>query len=96
MMGRADEQTMKPSSAKPGRVGSLRVIDADLDWSPLMLHFSKTERSKLENAIAGTLLQTNRAVSADLVRRFADASDRESFIRSVTLQYMSTPEYQLC
>ncbi len=96
MMGRADEQSLKRTPAKPGRVGSMRMIDADLDWSPWLQHFSQTERSKLENAIAGALLQTNRAVSAGLVRRFADASDRESFIRSVTLQYMSTPEYQLC
>jgi hypothetical protein len=74
----------------------MRVIDADLDWKPVYTLLAKTERSKLENEIAGHLLQTNRAVSAELVRRFADASDREAFIRSVTLQYMSTPEYQLC
>lgn len=96
MMGRVDEQSMKPTAGKAGRVGSMRVIDADLDWKPVYSLFAKTERSKLENAIAGHLLQTNRAVSAELVRRFADASDREAFIRSVTLQYMSTPEYQLC
>jgi hypothetical protein len=28
--------------------------------------------------------------------QFADESDRESYIQSVTLQLFSTPEYQLC
>lgn len=101
MMGRkddtADAVTTKPGIGKrklPGK--GLKPIDANFDWGVYTTYFSKTERGKLMNMIAGILLQTNTTVSEALIKQFADESDRESFIRSVTLQMMSTPEYQLC
>lgn len=92
MMGREDSQA-NISNIKRGVVNS---INARLEWKDLYRYLSKTERGKLENRIASILLQTPKAAGAELVRRYADGSDRESFIRSVTLQYMSTPEYQMC
>ncbi|MCR6721703.1 MAG: DUF1800 domain-containing protein [Chitinophagaceae bacterium] len=94
MMGREDGGL--PQLTIASKVKGMRTINANLDWKHLHQYLSATERSKLENNIAGVLLQTNRSVSAALVRSYADESDRESFIESVTLQYMSTPEYQLC
>jgi hypothetical protein len=46
--------------------------------------------------MAGLLLQTKTAVGADLIKQYADESGREAFIKSATIQIMSTPEYQLC
>ncbi|MBP7558315.1 MAG: DUF1800 domain-containing protein [Chitinophagaceae bacterium] len=97
MMGRQDDG--KPANrqkAKPANRGGMKLINANLDWSKWIAYLQKTDRSRLENVIAGVLLQTNSAVSADLIRKYADSGSREAFIRSATLQLMSTPEYQLC
>ncbi len=77
-----------------GKAG--RPIEADVDWHDYTKFFESTAREKLINRIAGVLLQTKTAVSPDLVRNYADQTSRENFIKSVTLQMMSTPEYQLC
>jgi hypothetical protein len=58
-------------------------------------HFEKTEREKLVNAISGILLQTKTAVDAAVIKQYSNENDRVSFIRSATIQIMSTPEYQL-
>jgi hypothetical protein len=101
MMGRPSEPGMNENreprykaSPMKGRVG--RPIQADIDWQPYTSYFEKSPREKLINNIAGILLQTKTAVGADIIQSYADESGRESFIRSVTLQVMSTPEYQLC
>ena len=98
MMGRDEKGEPAIRNRKQAAVKGkgMRLIDADMDWSRHYQLLSTVKREALENSIAGYLLQTNRAVSTQLVQQFADSSDRESFIRSVTLQYMSTPEYQLC
>ena len=76
--------------------GSVKPIDADIDWKLYLAHFEKTQRDKLINGIAAVLLQTKTAVDAGILKQYSDESDRNSFIRSVTIQIMSTPEYQLC
>lgn len=101
MMGRKDDSAekviTKGGTNKKNAAGKgLKPIDAAVDWEVYTSYFAATEREKLMNVIAGILLQTNRTVSAALIKQFADETDREHFIRSVTLQMMSTPEYQLC
>lgn len=100
MMGRNDDGTIaqreKPKAVnKPANKG-MKLINANLEWNDYISYFQQTPREKLENAVAGLLLQTNGAVSAGLIRKYADESNRDNFIKSVTLQLMSTPEYQLC
>ena len=46
--------------------------------------------------MASNLLQTKSSVSSELIKQYSDAETKESFIKSATLQLMSTPEYQLC
>jgi len=96
MMGR-EENDRAPAGSQKVRttVRGVRFIDAKLEWQDFYNYLAPVQRDKLENAIAAALLQTKRAASAALVRRFADETSRESFIRSLTLQYMSTPEYQM-
>ncbi len=98
MMGRRTEQTanipMKTKSKRMG--GSVKPIDADIDWKLYLAYFEKTQRDKLINGMAAVLLQTKTTVDAGILKRYLDESDRNSFIRSATIQIMSTPEYQLC
>jgi uncharacterized protein (DUF1800 family) len=102
MMGRpAEEQNMNESSVlikqkskKPGK--GAKPINAAVDWKIYTGYFEKTAREKLINNMAGILLQTKTAVGADLIKEYADESGRDVFIKSATIQIMSTPEYQLC
>ncbi|HKO79971.1 MAG TPA: hypothetical protein VJU78_06220, partial [Chitinophagaceae bacterium] len=73
-----------------------RPINADIDWKSYTGYFEKTAREKLINNMAGVLLQTKTAVGADIIKEYADESARDTFIKSATIQIMSTPEYQLC
>ncbi len=94
MMGRKD---VNPSMANKGAAGMRRqMINADIDWKLYLAHFEKTPRQQLVESLTTGLLQVKSSVSPDLIRKYTDESGRESFIKSVTLQIMSTPEYQLC
>lgn len=101
MMGRADEPmsesaVLNKSKVKSKKLKGTRPINADINWTSYTDFFDKTAREKLINNMAGLLLQTKTAVGADLIKQYADESGREAFIKSVTIQIMSTPEYQLC
>lgn len=84
----------KNKGKKLGR--GAKPVNADIDWKPYASYFEKTAREKLINNMAGILLQTKTAVGADLIKEYADESSRDVFIKSATIQIMSTPEYQLC
>jgi uncharacterized protein (DUF1800 family) len=89
MVGRDDEIKTKTGKAT-------RPINAEIDWSKYVEYYNRVPRGELVNDIAGNLLQTKKAVSADIINEYSDASDKESFIKTATIQIMSTPEYQLC
>jgi uncharacterized protein (DUF1800 family) len=94
MMGRLDESKNKPGGAQMGKLG--RPINADIDWSEYLKFYSNVSRDELLNDIAGTLLQTKRAVSASVIEPYTNSSNKDSFIKTATIQIMSTPEYKLC
>lgn len=92
MMGRknADDE-MKMTG-----LGKRSVIRVDIDWKPYVKNFESIPKANLADVIAKTLLQTKTGISDEVIRQYADTSGRENFIKSATLQLMSTPEYQLC
>ena len=92
MMGRktADEK------AKPIGFAKRSVIRATIDWKGYVKHFEKVQKEQLVGSLASNLLQTKNTVSNELIIHYADMSSRENFIKTATLQLMSTPEYQLC
>lgn len=94
MMGR-DQAEMTPAPKKITGKGA-KPINADVNWPLYARQFEKTGREKLINAMAGMLLQTKTSVSDALIKTYADESSREHFIKTATIQIMSTPEYQLC
>jgi uncharacterized protein (DUF1800 family) len=101
MMGMKDANAQgKKKSGAPqggGYAGMRRQqINANVDWSLYLKGFESVEREKLTDAMLATLLQTKSRVGNDLIKKYADETGRESFIKTVTLQIMSTPEYQLC
>lgn len=94
MMGRKDETKAVANPAK-NKIGA-KVIYADVDWEKYTAYYEKMPREKLINEMAAVLLQTKTAVGAGIIKQYSDESSREAFIRSATIQIMSTPEYQLC
>jgi uncharacterized protein (DUF1800 family) len=92
-----DDDTMMGIRNAPKMPGMKKQqINANVDWSPYVKHYESIPREKLAAAVNSFLLQTNSAVSADLITRFSDQTGRENFIKTATIQVMSTPEYQLC
>ena len=77
-----------------GKLG--KPILVNIDWTKYIKNFDPVKREKLLADMNSVLLVTNKAVSDDLIKKFSDESGRENFIKSATIQIMSTPEYQLC
>jgi uncharacterized protein (DUF1800 family) len=90
MMGMKDIR-MKGMGKKGGQ-----VISAAVDWETYLKKFEKVPREKLLNSIAGILIQGAEPVRENILNKYIDASSRENYIKSATIQLMSTPEYQLC
>jgi hypothetical protein len=59
-------------------------------------HYDPIPREALLATVSSNLLQAKSQVKPDLIMQYADNSGRENFIKTATLQIMSTPEYQLC
>jgi len=75
---------------------SRQPLRAQIDWQAYLKNYENVPRAELFERIAGRLLQTSLRVPAETVSAFADSSSREEYIKTATLQLMSTPEYQLC
>ena len=95
-----DDQMMGRKSNEDGEkmkgIAKRSIIRANIDWKQYISRFEKVQKDQLVGSLASSLLQTKSSVSNELIKQYADASSKESFIRSATLQLMSTPEYQLC
>lgn len=101
MMGMKDANAQgrkKLGAPQGGGYAGMRrqQINANVDWSLYLKGFESVEREKLTDAMLAILLQTKSRVGNDLIKKYADETGRERFIKTVTLQIMSTPEYQLC
>jgi uncharacterized protein (DUF1800 family) len=83
------------AAAGIGRNGK-QQISANINWALYLKKFDQLPKEKIITSLSGTLLQTNIGVAEKVIARYADAENKETFIKSITLQLMSTPEYQLC
>ena len=93
MMGRDNEK----AKAKPGGKGAGgKPILADINWQAYTKNFEGIARDKLMNALHQSLLQVRPSFGAELIRQHSDGESRESFLKTATIQIMSTPEYQMC
>jgi len=96
MMGRKNNNE-DPKATAMKAVGRLnKPIQVKIDWSLYSKSYESIPRESLLGNITATLLQVKSRVSPDLIKQFSDQTGRENFIKTATLQVMSTPEYQLC
>ena len=102
MMGRPGLSTDKNPNEDPkgksqrmaGRLN--KPIHAEIDWKLYIKNFEAVPKEDLAEAVSKILLQTRNRVNIDLIKQYADKTGRENFIKTATIQVMSTPEYQLC
>ena len=73
-----------------------REIAAQLNWVMVVKNFETTARIALAQTIIDTLLQSKGNVNEKLLASYLNNENRENFIKSVVVNVMSTPEYQLC
>jgi uncharacterized protein (DUF1800 family) len=97
-----DEMNVQPKDDDDQMMGEMKKagrrqqINADVEWKDYMKNFESVPKEKLGREISNVLLQAKMRVPMELIAQYADTSGRENFIKSATLQLMSTPEYQLC
>ncbi len=94
MMGRPDKEISAQARPNMGRSG--QAIKADISWELYLKHFESIPREKLFEAISQGLLQLRPSFKPELITRYADSRGRELFVKTATIQVMSTPEYQMC
>jgi hypothetical protein len=92
MMGRGEQDAGGRLQVAGGRLQG--VVNVNVDWPLYTSQFSNISRDQLGISIAANLLQAGQ-IDLDLLNSYADMKDRESYIRSLTVQVMSLPEYQL-
>lgn len=96
MMGRKDINEDPKAGAMKSVNRLNRPIQVSIDWKLYTKSYESVARESLLENINGVLLQVNSRVSPELIKQFSDQTGRENFIKTATLQVMSTPEYQLC
>jgi uncharacterized protein (DUF1800 family) len=96
MMGRRDIND-DPKAGATKALGRLnKPIQVNIDWTLYTKYYESMTRESLLPNITGILLQVKSRVSPELIKQFSDQTGRDNFIKTATLQIMSTPEYQLC
>jgi len=73
-----------------------RRVNATINWDAYVQDYKDIPRERLADEIAGALLVKNSGASKPLLDKYADSSTRKNYIKTVTIDVMSTPEYQLC
>lgn len=90
MMGRKDA-TLKSM----GRLGG-QLVGASIKWNDFTNKFESVQRDKLLSTLSSCLLQVPTQFPAGILETHADKSNRENYIKTITIELMSTPEYQMC
>jgi hypothetical protein len=99
MMGRPrmdDGQAMKKPGGAKANLPKRQQINANVDWNLYVKSLEKVSRENLVDSMSKLLLQVKSSISSDVISQYADAGSRDNFIKSATIQIMSTPEYQMC
>ena len=97
MMGRMNNPDEDPKATAMQSLKRLnKPVLVNIDWSLYTKKYESIPRESLQANISSILLQTKSQVNPDVIKQYSDNSGRENFIKTVTLQIMSTPEYQLC
>ena len=90
MMGQMMEDNLKKMRT------AVKGGTAKIDWTMVNTIFEKIPRENLLQSITATVLQTKSQVSNTVLVKYLNTESRENYIKTVIVNLMSTPEYQLC
>ena len=96
---KSDDDQMMGMERMEGRNAMGRVakpIMADINWKNYLKTFDSIKREQLLDTMSSYLLQLPPGYSLGIINNHADAGSRETFLKTATIQIMSTPEYQMC
>ena len=93
MMGKPNKDD---DSQMNKRAGYIRQLKGQIQWQPFVSIFEKVSSDKLVPTLSSLLLQTPTKIDESVLSKFTVTNTRDLFIRTATIQLMSTPEYQLC
>jgi len=96
MMGRKEINENAFKIKGLGKVKGGQMIRAEIFWNDYLKAFESVPKENLIATLGKTILQTPSGISDETLKKYIDASGREYFIKTATVQLMSTPEYQLC
>jgi uncharacterized protein (DUF1800 family) len=97
MMGQMDQgirnKEQKTQNKKVGvKAGSM--VNVDIDWPVYINQFSKDKKEALPIKMASVLFLKG-TIDLNLLNQYSEKDSRENYIRSLTINMMSMPEYQL-
>jgi uncharacterized protein (DUF1800 family) len=97
MKGKEEKnQNFKIYNNKSPQAQGQRIL-ATINWAEYMKVFNDIPRENLVDVMSTILLQTpDGSIKKEVLDAQADASTKETFIKSVTVALMASPEYQLC
>ena len=95
MMGMKDMRKNGAGAKYAYTMKSGQMLKAKINWNEYLKKFDEVSREKLPTAIASSLFQTPFSVNENILNKYIDVTSKESFIKTMTIQMMSTPEYQL-
>ena len=71
-------------------------LNVTVDWNSVVKVFEKTSKENLMKKVNEIVLQTRSSIPTNILNRYIDTTSREAYIKTSTIELMSTPEYQLC
>ena len=71
-------------------------VNSIVDWDAVTKVFDKTPKENLVQKISEIVLQTQSKISPAILDKYVEKDARDNYIKTTTVELMSTPEYQLC
>jgi uncharacterized protein (DUF1800 family) len=73
-----------------------KQMNVTVNWDAIIKVFDNTPRENLMHAISNVVLQTKSKISPNILDKYVDSQARDNYIKTMMVELMSTPEYQLC
>ncbi|OJJ23583.1 hypothetical protein BKI52_04265 [marine bacterium AO1-C] len=75
----------------------MRRLNAEINWNAYTRYFAKeANKKKLYINLSNFLLQTEHPKNQEFVSQFANGSNTNDLIKTISLGIISLPEYQMC
>jgi uncharacterized protein (DUF1800 family) len=96
MMGRVDDDKASTFKGNRGMGKAGQKINTEISWDDYLKNFESVGRENIIDILTASLLQIKPTYGADVIKHYVDSQSRESYVKTGTIQIMSTPEYQMC